>query len=148
MKSRICIDIESLRLSPSRPEYGLINLSIGENNFPDKNWTDFAIVILAAWARSLFKIKKGISTLEVIHFMDGPYFVEISSVGFDKIFMEAFRDCKKKEIFSSNEVSLNEFSKSVISLGYEAIGFFRKKDWWSRDASELNDAILSLEKTI
>ena len=61
--------------------FGTLYLAIGEFAFPCVGWTDFAEDILSAWARELLRQSGGRPSRFTLHFMDGPYALDISKDG-------------------------------------------------------------------
>ena len=77
MTAHIMIDPSSFRLGGIGPSTGEIWLAFGRIAFPAPRWNDFVVVILEAFATALLRILMGRSTVERVHFMEGPYEVEL-----------------------------------------------------------------------
>ena len=50
---------------------------IGDEAFPAKGWNDFVVVLLDALVSSLLRIVEDKSSTERVHFMEGPYVIEL-----------------------------------------------------------------------
>lgn len=81
MNTHIVINHGSFRPGGVGPSTGEIWLTIDGVAFPAPHWNDFVIVILEAWAAALLRLARGYSRFERVHFMDGPYEVELSRTG-------------------------------------------------------------------
>jgi hypothetical protein len=77
MSPHIVIDPQSVRLRGIGPSTGEIWFEFGSSAFPTPHWKDFVVVILEAWMAALLRIARRSSTFERVHFMDGPYHIEI-----------------------------------------------------------------------
>ena len=65
--------------------FGTLYLAIGEFSFPCVGWTDFAEDILSTWARELLRLSRERPSRFTLHFMDGPYALDISKDGAAKL---------------------------------------------------------------
>jgi hypothetical protein len=77
MSARIVIDPSTLRIGAAGPSTGEIWLAIDNVAFPAVGWNDFVVVILEAWIAAVLRIVRGSTTGQRVHFMDGPYEVEL-----------------------------------------------------------------------
>src|SRR4051794_37491721 len=78
MSFRIVIDPTTFRLSSLGPSTGELWVSVGDYAFPAERWNDFVVVILEAWASASLRLAKGSTAVERVHFMDGPYELEMT----------------------------------------------------------------------
>jgi hypothetical protein len=76
-EARLVIDLSSIFPRASGPATGDIALVIGVIVFPMEGWNDFALAILEAWLTALVRIARRTSDAERVHFMEGPYMVDI-----------------------------------------------------------------------
>jgi len=58
-----------------------IHIRIGSNSFPDANWDDFGLVILAWWLEVAVPFVNGFTKSAVLRFMDGPFELRMASHG-------------------------------------------------------------------
>ncbi len=77
MKAHIVVNAGSIRVRKVGPSTGEIWLELGEVAFPAPGWNDFVVVVLDAWVGAVLRLARKQSSLEKIHFMDGPYEVEM-----------------------------------------------------------------------
>src|SRR5204862_8332605 len=80
MSSLIFTNPQSIRPGRKGPPTAEIWVVLGGMPFPEPHWNDFAVVIIEAWIVGALRLLRG-SGLERVHFMDGPYLVEMTSAG-------------------------------------------------------------------
>lgn len=73
---KVVVEPESMKRNVSGALFGPIHLRISTVAFPHERWTDFASACLIGWYESTFHE----SETTVLHFMDGPYRVELIRV--------------------------------------------------------------------
>src|SRR5215469_12433684 len=78
IEARLVVDAKTLQAGGVGPATGAVWISLGEIAFPFEEWDDFVVVILDAWASALLNLLRGVSRREEVHFMEGPYSVEVS----------------------------------------------------------------------
>ena len=76
---RLVTDPATLRSSGVGPVSGELWLSVDGVPFPAAGWNDLVLVVLKAWAESLLSLRGTIDTSATVHFMEGPYVVELSN---------------------------------------------------------------------
>ena len=80
--------------------------------FPDKEWTDFAIVVLSWWISAILKNHQKESVDFVLNFMDGPYYINCHKEG-RNVHMECIEDKKRTTTICECDV---EFSELITEL--------------------------------
>src|SRR5262252_3125271 len=70
------IDPESLHRTKMGTISGEIWLQGNEWAFPAERWNDIVIPVLSAWLAAVSDLWRGVRKRDLVHFMDGPYFVE------------------------------------------------------------------------
>jgi hypothetical protein len=70
------VDADSLRRTKSGAVVGTIYFRANAFEFPDGQWTDFPVVVLAWWLGALRRFRAG-AAKESFEFMDGPHSVEL-----------------------------------------------------------------------
>lgn len=89
MTKPLLVDASSLSVNSSGVATGNIELVLGEVSFPAPGWNDFIVVILEAWVSALVRLIRKTSTAERVHFMEGPYAVDMSRLDIATIRLRA-----------------------------------------------------------
>jgi hypothetical protein len=87
--AHLLVDVTSIRVRPSGPATGDIELVMGSTRFPGAGWNDFVIVVLDAWVTALLRLVRRQPDAERVHFMEGPYVVKMSRLDSGAIGLEA-----------------------------------------------------------
>ena len=90
MSVEVIIDEDRFEmLQLSRNIIGGIYFKVEDEFFPQKEWSDFAVVILAWWIESIIRGSKSkINSSCELLFMDGPYSVRGTKINNDILEME------------------------------------------------------------
>jgi len=68
----------SVRAGTVGPATGDVWLQFGDTAFPVDGWNDFVVVVLEAYACALIRLLEGNGDRQLVHFLEGPYSVEVS----------------------------------------------------------------------
>lgn len=52
-------------------------IQVTEGAFPDTEWTDLTLPVLSIWAETLLRNQASENANYILHFMDGPYYLDI-----------------------------------------------------------------------
>jgi hypothetical protein len=75
--ARLIVDPSSIAFRSSGPATGDITLLLDGGPFPSAGWNDFVLVVLQAWISALVRLAQQTSQNERVHFMEGPYAVDV-----------------------------------------------------------------------
>jgi hypothetical protein len=117
---------------------------LGDSAFPEADWNDFVVVILEAWVSSILRVLRGLSDCELVHFMDGPYAVEISALAPGAVRLRAIehgRDEVAQVVTKAIALVENLLAASEIILTA-----CRTQDCWSIDADKLSANLSALRR--
>ena len=81
MDKLINLSTATLAASPSGKVSGGIWLRVGEHEFPEREWNDYPVVLLAWWLEAMDKLQSGSVAKAECNFMDGPWHFELESAG-------------------------------------------------------------------
>ena len=133
---RMIVNRSSLSLGSIGPATGDIALTLGDGTvFPHPQWNDFIVVVLGAWASALLRLLQKESHSERVHFMEGPYAVDIRSVGGGLLHLRALERPSRQR--AGADVPAVEFAESVISAAEEVLSACRDAGCWTEDAEKL-----------
>ena len=68
----VVVDCERLEVSTNNQVTGVICLELNSYFFPERQWSDFPVVILSWWAREILRMLEGEVHVKG-NFMDGPF---------------------------------------------------------------------------
>jgi hypothetical protein len=80
MEARLVVDPASIVFRRRGPATGDISLTMADTVFPAMGWNDYALVILDAWLGAVLRTVRRTSNTERVHFMEGPYAVDMTRV--------------------------------------------------------------------
>lgn len=120
----LIVGSENYQLSKLGVVIGIIFFECDEQFFPERNWTDFPIDVLAWW---LDELDSGKTTLR-LDFMDGPFFLEAKLRG-DTVSIIGHRDGNSvRKCKFQAEVSILDFTDTILSAASETKRRFSASD--------------------
>lgn len=81
MDPLINLSLSSIAASPSGKVTGGIWLRAFGHNFPEREWNDYPVVVLAWWLEAMCKLSIGSVAKAECNFMDGPWHFELEPAG-------------------------------------------------------------------
>jgi hypothetical protein len=73
----LVFDDELLSRSKTGTVWGRIYFDLGDLAFPEKGWSDMAVVFLNSWLEAITQVAAAGTCTERVYFMDGPLAVDI-----------------------------------------------------------------------
>lgn len=123
-------------------------LRLGDLDFPDAQWTDFAVVVLDAWVRALAALLRGTESRQEIMFMEGPFSVELEAATNRTWQLTCLERGSRQRSRARTLVDSLSLSESAIQTSGELLELCRAKDWWSADAAALESSLLELRNEV
>jgi hypothetical protein len=148
MNTFICAEIDSIAMSPRGTVTGNVWLIVDGKDFPAHQWNDFIVVILGWWAAALLRLLQNSRKYELIHFMDGPYVVEVSYPPGGLLHFRALVDGHRLAEKSRGQQSAETFLAELVSHSGKVLHWCRQHNGWSDDAERLNTSTLGLKEFI
>ena len=134
----IVADSSSLKRSAMGSITGLIFLRSPNGAFPEEQWSDFSVVILAWWIAGLTEVvDKRTHSFEGM-FMDGPYAFRVESND-GRTGQIAWG--KRGEETAVGTVDVPTLLRSAIDAGKLVSEVCRVQNWSGRDVKNLEEAI-------
>jgi hypothetical protein len=142
--SDICLitDPASLRRDGIGSVSGQIWLVLDGVAFPAEGWDDFILVFLRAWAAALLKLRNGDAARAEIHFMEGPYTIELRNESGGLIELRAGETDHPPTL--TGNAPLSTLAGMVMATGTTALSACRQGGLWSDDAEALDKALTGL----
>ncbi len=144
-EARIVFDAKTLRPGRMGPATGNVWLTFDDTAFPRQDWNDFAVVILEAWASAMLRLLQGVSEHELIHFMEGPYVVDVARVP------AAFRlraISNGRDERACVDVQTLPLVESLLIASEEVLTASRNKSCWSAEADRLSGNLPALRREV
>ena len=132
--ARLIVDAETFRPGGVGPATGGVWLKAGSVVFPLVGWNDFVVVVVEAWAAALLRLLGGSSDREVVHFMDGPYRVELTACSKGEVTLRAIHDRREVACVRASVVPLLE---SILAGGDATLLACRRHEHSSADVDRL-----------
>ena len=107
-------------------------------------WSDFVVVILRWWANALLKIIQNNGSQERVHFMEGPYAVDVCLSSE----MLHFRLISRDSEVGTVDAALGPFVSALTLQTREVLHACRLQRWWSADADALESLVAQLEREV
>jgi len=138
----LTVDVGTLEVRAGGPAIAGIWLVTESGAFPEAGWSDFAIVILGWWASALLNTIRSNGVQGRVHFMDGPYAVDVAMS--DGILH--FRLISRDREIGTGEAALGPFVSAFISQSRSILHTCRSREWWCADADTLESLLGELKR--
>lgn len=126
------------------PATGDIWIALGGCGFPRRGWNDLVVVILAAWGGAMARLIGGSSSRERIHFMEGPYFVDVAWASEGHLRLKGTGPGEQSN--ASIDVEVSRFVECLLSCSDAILEACRTGLCWSSDADELEKQLATLRQ--
>jgi len=126
--------------------YGGLFVQIDEIQFPNSQWTDFVVIVLAWWCRGLSQLLGGEREQIEVRFMEGPYLAEIGPRTGPLLHLALIEAGLSRRIRREADVATDELVDSVLSAAMRVLAECKTRSWWSDDADDLADAARGLQR--
>jgi hypothetical protein len=140
----LVVDAKTLSPGSMGPATGSIWLMLGDSAFPLSGWNDFVVVILEAWVSSILRLLRGLSDSELVHFMDGPYAVEIRTLPPTNVRLRAIKHGRSEVAQVDAKAAI--LVESLVAASESVLAACRAHDCWSVDADKLSANLPALRR--
>jgi hypothetical protein len=142
----LVVDPSSISMRASGPATGNIALAVGGITFPTIGWNDFIVVVLEAWLGAILRIVRRTSNAERVHFMEGPYVVDLTRLETGAIQVRAIdRPNRQRAIVEATPLSLVD---NAIGAADGVLAFCRERDFRSVDVDRLYSTFGALRREV
>jgi hypothetical protein len=146
ISARIIVDAKTFHVGNMGPATGNICLSLGSSAFPSQSWNDFVVVVLEAWVSALTRLLSGISEHEFVHFMEGPFAVEMIPSRQDTVRLRAITNGRSEVACVDTEVL--SLAEDLIRGSEQILAACRNQQYWTADSEKLSASLPALRKQI
>ena len=135
----IHVDAESLSRG-TRNIVGTCFIKFGELSFPDAQWSDFVVIILAWWLRTIEEVQGGESA--DLFFMDGPFLVRLRATGGGNVHVELIEERVGRTItHGEGSVSLAEITQTCLLAASRVLDACAERGWRDGAVDELSSLV-------
>jgi hypothetical protein len=145
---QVLIEADSVRASPGGSLTANIWLALDRFEFPTYRWNDFAVVILSWWVSAALDLIRNNILEKTIHFMDGPYAVEVAIAPLGMLRFRALEGVGRNIEIANVQGHALPFIESVVFASHMLIEECKRLQWWSADAEVLSKKLELLEHEI
>jgi hypothetical protein len=145
-ETSMIVETSSLAVRPGGPATANIWMVINGREFPMRRWNDFVVVVLSWWATALLQLLRNTSAKETLHFMDGPYTVEVSKTASGMLQFRALEGSGRNIETAIGEEPTLPFILGLIAQSREVLNECKLQNWWSKDAETLKISLEALER--
>src|SRR6478609_372025 len=130
-------DHESFMRSQAGTVWGKVYFKVGDQFFPDHDWTDMVVAFSSAWLEALIRIANRSTKRETVWFLDGPFSISLFAAS-EHVLEISFlhKDAMKH---STNEL-IGDLLEDAVSNGKQLLNLSQQKDWLDHDTETLQIA--------
>ncbi len=147
-ETHLVTELERLNVRAQGPATAGIWLATDDSEFPMIGWSDFIVVVLGWWAAAILRLLRNDSGRERVHFMDGPYAVEISRSATGRLCLRMFAGPSGGCEVATGEADLERFVSELSSQSRKLLCECKSQGWWSNDADELTLHLKNLDREL
>ena len=133
-------DLSTLRKSDTGSITASICVELDGYLFPNKAWSDFGVVILAWWLRSLNRLARG-DRLAELRFMDGPFLLQLTAVDRNKCSIECMQESLTTTVLGTGEGRILDLLAETERVAAEVLEASVEKRWHTPDLELLREEI-------
>lgn len=132
----VLVDVESLNRSAHGQVSGIVYVEIDGIPFPERQWSDSIIVVLASWLEALNNLATGISPRTSLRFMDGPFRIDVQGGG-DCVHVSAVDGRRGETLVNETDEDLAAMRTATRMAAAQVLQGCSQKTWWSPDIDRL-----------
>jgi hypothetical protein len=131
------VEPASLSFEGRGPVWGRVYIHAGDSWFPERGWEDIAVPVAAAWLQAVMNLVRECQSSASVHFMDGPFFAEMSREG-DDVTVRLIEDRSSGPIVEHNvRVPFQDVIDNALEVSAAILAECRRNGWKDRDTETL-----------
>ncbi len=147
-ETHLVTELGKLSLRPQGPATAGIWLTSNGSHFPMIGWNDFVVVVLGWWVAAVLRLLHNDSASERIHFMDGPYAVEISRMPPGRFQLRMFAGPNGGHEVAVGEAEVRQLVTELSVQSRKLLDQCTLRGWWSPDAEELKSQLQNMDREL
>jgi hypothetical protein len=144
--ARVQLDLDRLGRSGAGLVIAGLSVQVGEVHFPNRQWTDFVVVVLSWWAEAFVRLLRGDLDRVEARFMEGPFLMELQQAGTGLWRMRLVEAGLKRRVQGETVIQIGPFVRTCLEACERTLETCRNHGWWSSDAQALSIAAANLRK--
>jgi hypothetical protein len=140
--ARLIVDPSSIAFRSSGPATGDIALVVDGAPFPSAGWNDFVLVVLEAWINALVRLAQQASQHERVHFMEGPYAVDMGPLRNGLVRLRAIERPRRERALVDVEILL--MMEDATTAANHVLDACRRAGHESADVDRLDAALAAM----
>jgi len=133
-------DLTTLRRSAKGSITANVHAELGSLVCPNRNWSDFVVVILGWWLEASNRLVDGASAVD-LQFMDGPYTIRANTATPVSCKLECLERAREPVILGSVMVDPLQLVKEIERVAADVLAACVARDWQSRDLDTLRSLL-------
>lgn len=125
---------------------GLLWLQIGATAYPDDNWSDFVVIVLGWWLQQVNSLLGGARTI-VLRFMEGPYAVELTEIGYESASVR-LRDSSGSARPFDAALDSYDLARQILAAASAIHHACQVRGWHSDDLATLEEEIRTVRRKL
>ena len=130
---KLRVDPRSLTAAESCCIIGTIYFDFPTLQFPERNWSDFVVVLLGWWLEAT----RWPITRAELRFMDGPFVLRIAPVAGDNVVLKGIEDRGHERELCHCVASIKELRLEIESAAKSILEECRARKWVNEDVERL-----------
>jgi hypothetical protein len=116
--------------------------------FPGVGWNDFIVVVLSWWVAAILDLLHNDNSRKRVHFMDGPYAVELSLTPAGRLQLRQFVGASGGCEVAVGHADVRRFVDELSTQSRQVLEECRLRGWWSLDAEGLTSHLKELDRVL
>jgi hypothetical protein len=145
-EARLVVEPGTLKPGHKGPVTGGVWLSVGGRDFPASKWNDFVVVVLGWWAKAMHELVQGRVNHVEVHFMDGPYLVELNNRSPSEWDLRLVETGGLNKLRAQTSIAPGPLVESVMAASEAVLRECRKMSLWSVDTDALAEHLSALRQ--
>ena len=135
----IAVAPDRLDFAGGDPVTGLLAVRFGPIWFPERNWSDFPVVVLGWWAGECATLAEGGNG--AFRFMDGPFQFNARNLKDGRAELQSQERRRDGTQTGHGPIAIERLTFAVVRAAEGILGACERREWLSRDVEELRSAL-------
>lgn len=142
----VVLDSATLARSPSGQITAVIYVHVDDRAFPDASWSDLVVSVLEGWIAATLELFEGMTTQARLHFLDGPFRVDLSGNAAHRWTASLVQDRKQGALKTELDVDPRSVVSTLLEACRHLLHECERRRWSSRDLVHLAALTRRLER--
>jgi hypothetical protein len=148
MRNLFVVDRTVFKRNRSGTVSAHISINFSGEMFPTSGWNDFAVVIITAAIQSLLRLAKGESVDEQVHFMEGPFVLQLTLLDSATVRMRGIKESSRRVVQNEQVITLIELAFDLCHAAENLLAWCSSENWTSTDEKRLESCLSELKHEV